>query len=319
MKRTIAITLAVLVTISGLLAACSGTENESESTTAAGLENADNVYSLDESITVTDTDGNAVTDDNGDVVTTKVQVKYDKNGIGYVIDSDGKNVTDSKGENVTITTTEYSEDEHIPTTKKHTTQAETTATTNGKEETTAKEHTTIEASKDKVPSTSESGTAVALSAEDQQKIKSMLEVPYLYSANYENADGIPTSIAKHAALWMAEREQLNTSTYASQSIVLDLFVYFGQTVVNFKTNCNNDKSCENIVYNAGMDAFKISDFENPTHSINIKKAEYLGNNNYYKITADVKGVKGKKKVVAIMQKNKLDSSLGFSVKALKWS
>lgn len=315
--------MAFLLLLSCVLCACSNNqEQEEDTTTQEGLESADNVFSLDESITVTDDKGNAVTDTNGKVVTTNVQIQYDNNGVGYVIDKDGTNVTNSKGEKVTVTTTQsenIANDDHIPTTKKQETQKQTTATTNGKEETTNSELTTLYYTEDKVPSTSDNGTAVTFSFEDQQIIKSMLEVPYLYCENYENKDGVPVELAKHAALWMAEREQLNTSVYASQTIVLDLFVYFGQTVVNFKSNCNNDTNCTNIKYYSSSDAFKITDFENPTHTVTIKKTEYLGNNNYYKITADVSGVKGKSKVVAVVQKNKLDSNLGFSIKSLKWS
>ena len=47
--------------------------------------------------------------------------------------------------------------------------------------------------------------------------------------------------------------------------------------------------------------------------------EDLGNNNFYKVTGTVSGTKKAKKVVAIIQKNRLDSTLGFSIKALKWS
>lgn len=323
MKKTIAIALALSVAVCAALSACSGNK---ENTTASpsGLGDSDNVYSLDEAITVTDEDGNAVTDENGEVLTTIVNVQYDGDGIGHVIDKDGNPVTDSSGNEVTLTTQPSTDDSNdddgkVPTTAKHTTTETTTVKPSGNENTTSSEHTTIKPENNKVPSTSATGEAVTISSADQQAIKSMLEVPYLYKASYENADGVPLILAKHAALWMAEREHLNTSNYASQSIVLDLFAYFGQTVINFKTNCNTESTCPNIKYISNSDSFKISDFENSTHTVSIKKVEYLGNNNYYKVTASVSGVKNVKTVVAVMQKNRLDSSLGFSVKALKWS
>ena len=118
---------------------------------------------------------------------------------------------------------------------------------------------------------------------------------------------------------MAEREGLNTRTYASGTIVLGLFRYFGQTVVNFKTLCNNEKDGAPITYNSGNDTFSVSGAESSTHSVTLNKIEFLGNNNYYKVTASVSGVRGISKVVAVIQRNRLDSTLGFSIKALKWS
>lgn len=324
MKKSIALILAITIVSGAVLTACSGKQEVSETTTASadGLEDIDNVNDI-QSITVTDKDGNVVTDENGDVVTTMINVQYDENGVGHVVDQNGDPVTDANGNEVTVTTEPSTEDDtedngRVPTTSKHTTTESTTVKPSGGEGTTSSEYTTINPSEKKVPTTSAIGTPVTISSADQQIIKSMLEVPYLYTQSYENADGVPLVIAKHAALWMAEREQINTSVYASQTIVLDLFAYFGQTVINFKTNCNTDTTCSNIKYVASSDSFKITDFENSTHTVTIKRVEYLGNNNYYKVTASVSGAKGVNSVIAVMQKNRLDSSLGFSVKALKW-
>ena len=138
----------------------------------------------------------------------------------------------------------------------------------------------------------------------------MLEVPYLYMASYENTDQVPISIATHVACWMLERENLNTSSFASGTVVIDLFNYFDRTVVSFKTECNSytgngATNAAPITYNSDNDTFKItSDYEAATHE--VTKAE---NGSDCKAT----------KVEAVIQKNKLDSSLGFSVKALKWS
>lgn len=324
MKKSLAIILVLVISLSAVLAACQS-KNEDE-TTQAGLENNANEFGF-EDVEVTDDDGKKVTDKNGNTVTTQVAVEYVTNKKGKVIakqiDDNGEYVTNKRGKEVTVKTTKLPETTanvpaSNPTTKKQKTTASTTNTTAENEETTEKELTTIKQNKDKVPSTSDKGRPVSFSSKDQQTIKNMLEVPYLYTQSYENAKGVPIKIATHAALWMASREGLQTATFASGTIVLDLFKYFGQTVVNFKTECNNAKN-KNISYVARNDTFTITNFEAPTHTVSITKIEILGNNNYYKVTGEVSGAKGVKKVIAIMQKNKLDSSLGFSVKALKWS
>ena len=123
----------------------------------------------------------------------------------------------------------------------------------------------------------------------------------------------------YALLEMAKREGLNTKKYASATIVLDLFNFYGQTVVNFKSSCNSkkDSGC-GIKYNKSDDSFTIKKFEEKKQSIKITDIQTLGNN-YYKVVATVSGAGSISKVNAIIQRNKLDSSLGFSIKALKWS
>lgn len=198
-------------------------------------------------------------------------------------------------------------------------EPDTTTTTvpyDGSEGTTSSE---LKDSKDdKVPNSNDKGDKVRFSAKDNTRLKDMLEVPYLYNASYENSDGVPAEIASHVAIWMAQRDGLNTTTYASGTIVLDLFKYFGQTVVNFKTNCNDNKGNADITYNTANDTFTIPKAEAHQHTVKITTTESLGNN-YYRITATVSGAGSISKVVAVVQKNKLDSSLGFSIKALKWS
>lgn len=198
-------------------------------------------------------------------------------------------------------------------------EPDTTTTTvpyDGSEGTTSSD---IKESKDdKVPSSNDKGDKVRFSAKDNTRLKDMLEVPYLYNASYENSDGVPAEIASHVAIWMAQRDGLNTTTYASGTIVLDLFKYFGQTVVNFKTNCNDNKGNADITYNTANDTFTIPKAEAHQHTVKITTTESLGNN-YYRITATVSGAGSISKVVAVVQKNRLDSSLGFSIKALKWS
>lgn len=332
MKKTTAIILSLVVLVSSVFTACTA-KNETETTTAEGIDAAVNEFGF-ETIEVTDENGEAVTDENGEVQTTDVNVEYvtDKKGntIARVLDKDGKPAKDKKGKEITVksdyevttlpadvSTLPAGQTPSVPATEK-TTKSTTMSTVKG-EDTTKEELTTLSVSKDKVPLTSDNGTAIAFSPEDQQTIKNMLEVPYLYENSYENADGVPINIAAHAAIWMAQRDNLTTNAYASGTIVLDLFKYFGQTVVNFKSKCNTDANNSKIVYVAKSDAFSISSFEAPTHSVSIESIEDLGNNNYYKVTGKVEGASRKHKVVAVIQRNKLDATLGFSIKALKWS
>ncbi|MBR3149606.1 MAG: hypothetical protein IKF64_05490 [Eubacterium sp.] len=332
--------LSLLFTISLVGCKSNGSNKENDKTSEQGLEAADNEFGL-ETVDVTDENGEVVTDKNGNPVTTEVAVEYstDKNGntIAKVLDKNGEVVTDKKGKEVTIkyktsttakskkkTTTDKADAPDKKATDKST--KATTVPTKGNEGTTAKEITTLPIDKDKVPTIKEAKNssekkAVTFSESDQQIVKEMLEVPELYNGSYDNAKGVPINIAAHAALWMAQRKGMNTKSYASGTIVLDLFKYFAQTVVNFKNQVNSDSDNDNLVYNANNDSFTISGFESKTHTVTIEKIEYLGNNNYYLVSGKVDYVKGsgKKNVYAIIQKNKLDATLGFSIKALEWS
>lgn len=188
---------------------------------------------------------------------------------------------------------------------------------------TGKELTTIEASKDKVPSTNASGKKVIFNQQDLERIAAMLEVPGLYKFSYENKDGVSAEMATHVAVWMAAREDIKGTSFPSGTVVLDLFKYYGQTVVNFKSNCNAAAKKENIYdiinYSNKDSVFTITKGEAKQQSVKINRVESLGNNNYYKVTGSVSGAKSCKKVVAVVQKNRLDTELGFSIKALKWS
>lgn len=199
----------------------------------------------------------------------------------------------------------------------------TPQTTDNKGETTGKELTTIEASKDKVPSTNASGKKVIFNQQDLERIAAMLEVPGLYKFSYENKDGVSAEMATHVAVWMAAREDIKGTSFPSGTVVLDLFKYYGQTVVNFKSNCNAAAKKENIYniisYSNKDSVFTITKGEAKQQSVKINRVESLGNNNYYKVTGSVSGAKSCKKVVAVVQKNRLDTELGFSIKALKWS
>lgn len=305
MKKVFIVLLAGIVVVTGVFAACS--KNSEEETTAQGLEaNADEVELVVE--TVTDENGEPVTDEDGNVVTTVVAKPVDDSDDGK--DSDDSDNGGNAGENV--------EEDTLAT---NPTESET-ATTKPGVSMTESSKTTEFTGKETVPSLSDTGKEVNFSEKDILIVQSMLEVPYLYTANYENAEGVPIEIATHVAIWMAEHEGSTRKTYPSSPVVLNLFKYFGQTVVNFKTKCNdtnkNSDTPAPITYNKNEDTFTISEFTSKKQDVTITKIEDLGDNNFYKVTGSVTGC-SKKKVVAIIQKNRLDTSLGFSVKALKWS
>lgn len=315
LKKNISIVLVCILVFSACFAACSSKDdNETGNTTTApeGLAAADNEYGFE-----TDEDGNTVA----------VIYEKDKKGntVAYVVDKNGNKTNKTvpvknapKNDDQQNDNTGNSE----PATKG---PEDITNPTDDEKETTSPELTTLPSNKDIVPSTSDKGTPVNFSDEDIASITNMLEVPYLYSESFENSQKLPISVASHVACWMAQREGINNSTFASGTIVLDLFKYYAQTIVDYKTLCNKYSNVDNaapITYNSTSDTFTINSFESPTHSVQITKVEFLGNNNYYKVTADIKAINKNckyKKVVAVIQKNKLDTELGFSIKALQWS
>lgn len=308
MRKAIAVVLATTIAVSVAMIGCSKSKNDEETTTKTvdGLKNNEDTFSIEEE-TVTDKNGEAVTDKNGNPVTTQVMYKEttDKKGnkIAVKIDDNGEVVTDKNKKPVTV----------------HTTKApKTTSTTAVSLPDESSTITTVAPDKDIVPKIDDSTKSASFTEDEIKVIEAMFEVPGIYTSNYENSDGVPLDAAKHAAVWMAQRENLNTKTYASGTIVLGLFKFFGQTVVNFKNNCG--KNAE-ITYNASNDTFTIPSAESAVQKVSIEKVEEYSqknNNNYYKITAKVSGC-DKSKVVAVVQKNRLDSSLGFSIKAMRWS
>lgn len=308
MRKAIAVVLATTIAVSVAMIGCSKSKNNEVTTTKTvdGLKNNEDTFSIEEE-TVTDKNGEAVTDKDGSPVTTQVMYKEttDKKGnkIAVKIDDNGEVVTDKNKKPVTVHTTK------APKT------TSTTAVSLPEESSTI---TTVAPDKDIVPKIDDSTKSASFTEDEIKVIEAMFEVPGIYASNYENSDGVPLDAAKHAAVWMAQRENLNTKTYASGTIVLGLFKFFGQTVVNFKNNCG--KNAE-ITYNASNDTFTIPSAESAVQKVSIEKIEEYSqknNNNYYKITAKVSGC-DKSKVVAVVQKNRLESSLGFSIKAMRWS
>ena len=311
MKRAIAIILATAITVCAVMAGCSDKgKKEKGSTTVDGLVNNEDVYNIDE-VKVTDKKGEVVTDKNGKPVTTQVVYKEttDKKGnvVGVLIDENGETVTNKINKKpVTIPTT-------------------TTTTTKVKPTVPTSEITTVAPEKDVVPKIDDAVKSASFNENEIKIVTNMLEVPGLFNSNYENKDGVPVNAARHAAVWMAQRDQANANTgsgkkssYPSGVIVLGLFKFFGQTVVNFKNNCGKT---EGITYNSGDDSFTVVNGEEKIQTVTIEKVEEYtqkNNNNYYKVTGSASNC-SKTKVEAIVQQNKLDNSLGFSIKAMRWS
>lgn len=333
MKKSIALIMALSVLVCGVFAACSSKktdgQNAAADTTQAGLANADTEFG-----TEINKDGKEV-----DVVYEK-----DKKGktVAYEIDKNGEKVTKSNGDYVEVPIEDDNNNNGNDNNDNNDKENGNGGNNNGgngnenlkpnpvtpqepdkKGEPTEAELTTIEASKDKVPSTNASGKKVIFSQQDLERIAAMLEVPGLYKFSYENKDGVSAEMATHVAVWMASREDIKGTSFPSGTIVLDLFKYYGQTVVNFKSNCNAAAKKENIYdiinYSNKDSVFTITKGEAKQQSVKINRVESLGNNNYYKVTGSVSGAKSRKKVVAVVQKNRLDTELGFSIKALKWS
>ena len=312
MKKGLILTLAAVVVITSVLASCTTNKGE-EASTDPNLESYDTEVGFE-------------IDENGNEVAVVYETDEDGNVIAYVLDADGnktdvtvkaKNKTKNKNKNKN----NNDDDDDTPNDLTPNPKPKDPVGTivEGVPLTSSAETTYFEG-RETVPKTSASGKQVNFSLEDQTIISSMLEVPYLYRSNYENSDGVPIDIACHVAVWMAENEGNTKSTYPSSPIVLNLFKYFGQTVVNFKTQCNEFAAGSKapITYNKSDDTFVITEYTKRVQTVKITKIEDLGNNNFYKITGDVSGC-DKKQVVAIVQKNRLESSLGFSIKALKWS
>lgn len=309
MRKAIAVVLATAIAVSVAMIGCSknGKKEDSTSTTIDGLIGNEDTYDIvDEE--VTDEKGETVTDKNGNAVTTQVMYKEttDKKGnkITVKVDDNGEVVTDKKHKPVTVATT------------KGNSSIKPTAQTTSDEP--ISEVTTVPADEDIVPKIDDKTKPAEFNNSEKEVVESMLSVPNLCNSNYENSDGVPIDVARHAAVWMAQREELNTKKYASGTIVLGLFKFFGQTVVNFKNNCGSTKE---IKYNADNDTFTIPNAESTVQTVTVNKVEEYAqknNNNYYKVTGSVSGG-DKTKVVAVVQKNKLDNKLGFSIKAMRWS
>lgn len=352
LKKSLLIIISVVLVLSFIFTACSAKNKKAdkkvENTTATenNLENKDTEFGF-ETEEVTDKDGKSVTDKDGNKVTTEVAVVYKKDSKGndyaQKLDANGKGATKKNGSEVTVKSTTKKEpnnttakssdnQEDKETTKKsnatsttapsQTIPDKTTATTKAGVELTDKKETTEFDDNEEVPKTDATGKEVSFSKADQEIIASMLEVPYLYKASYENSEGIPISTAVYTAVWMQQREGATAtgskSPYASNPVILNLFKFYANTVVNFKTKCNDIENTP-ITYKSDKQQFFISSFPDKKQSVVITKIEDVGNNNFYKITGNVTNAEKITKVVAIIQKNRLEPTLGFSIKALKWS
>lgn len=282
-----------------------------------------------------DSDGNGVTNKKGKPVTVKTTApkttaKTDSqnangnanggNNSGNSADSNNNGGNNSGSGTGNSGNTGGSENQGTTTT---TTTEKTTATTKKNIPITKDAYTTkFEGEKEIVPKTSDTGEEVNFDEKDQEIIASMLEVPYLYKASFEHSQGIPIETAVYTAVWMSQRDNAtatgDNSPYDSNTVILNLFKYYGNTVVNFKTKCNGISDTP-IKYKSSTNSFYISEFPEKQQTVKITQIEDMGNNNFYKITGTVKNADKVKHVVAIVQKNRLEPTLGFSIKALKWS
>lgn len=310
LKKILVLSLCVILIAAFTFAACSKknddktTTNSKDTTVQAGdLENNNNEYGL-ETEDVTDKDGKTVTDAKGKAVTNKK---------GKPVTVKAETTKKNKTSRVNADTTGSAK-----TTAKETKPVKVTGTTKKNVPATKSDDTTAFDGMETVPKTSATGKEVNFSKEDQQIIANMLEVPYLYLESYENSNGVPINIAAYTAVWMAQHDGGTASTYPSSPVVLNLFKFYGQTVVNFKTQVNKVNSTP-IKYNSKNDTFSVSKYPKKKQTVKITKIEDLGDNNFYKVTGKVSKADGVKEVQAVVQKNKLDSTLGFSIKALKWS
>lgn len=334
MKKAFALSLCVIMILTFTLVACSKNDDDGEPTTApkstaqaSDLDNSGDEYGV-ETETVTNDRGKAVTDKKGNKVTTDVAVVYkkDKKGKTYAqkIDKNGNAVTKKSGKPVTakiestVATTAKTTSTKKFTTGNTTKAPKLTGTTNKKAELTKTADTTKFDKSETVPKTSATGKEVNFSKSDMQIVANMLEVPYLYLENYENSDGVPIKIAAYTAVWMAQHDGGTADTYPSSPVVLNLFKFYGQTVVNFKTQVEKFSNVP-IKYNKKNDTFTVKEYPKKKQTVKITKIEDLGDNNFYKVTGKVSGAGDVKQVEAVIQKNKLDSTLGFSIKALNWS
>ena len=312
MRKAIAVVLATAIAVSVAMIGCSknGKKEDSTSTTIDGLIGNEDTYDIvDEE--VTDEKGETVTDKNGNAVTTQVMYKEttDKKGnkITVKVDDNGEVVTDKNKKPV-----------KKPIKNNKNNNKNEDKKDDAVDDIPENEIVEVDPSDDIVPKIDDKTKPAEFNNSEKEVVESMLSVPNLCNSNYENSDGVPIDVARHAAVWMAQREELNTKTYASGTIVLGLFKFFGQTVVNFKNNCGSTKE---IKYNADNDTFTIPNAESTVQTVTVDKVEEYAqknNNNYYKVTASVSGG-DKTKVVAVVQKNKLDNKLGFSIKAMRWS
>lgn len=327
MKKSVALVLAVLTAVSCVFAACSGKKTEEEEN-KVGLDSSYNEYGYETS---------EVTNENGEKVTTEVAVEYeedeDGNKVAYVLDKNSKRVTDKNGKEATIKPSTTKKSSNKGKTTKSKEEMTTDSPKNEVAKTTAKNSidetspTTATTKTNEPDTTGEDGNQVKVSSEDVKIIQDMLSVPYAYNYSYDFGKEVPAGLARHVAVYMASKESFNSNIYKNGTVALNLFKYFAQTVVGFKNKCNNTASDDDngftpgpITYDSKTDTFTIYEFEKATHSISITSVKEIeGNGNYYRVFADVDGAKGVSKLEAVIQKNKLDSRFGFSIKALKWS
>ena len=293
-----------MLVISVCFAACKGKDKdkdntESTTTTKApeGLEQYDTQYEL-----TTDEDGNAILVVSGD------------DGLLHEVDENGKKTgrtfkpkdSDNSGSNSTQGNKDDNNSGGGGTPPAQKGPNDITNKTEDVKETTGSNLTTLPSKEDKVPKTTDKGTPVQFSDKDIATLTNMLEVPNLYVSSFENSQRLPIDVATHVANWLYCRND-TSKIVNSSGVILSLFNYFAQSVVEFKSRCNGIENTV-VTYDSSSDEFTIKECENK---------------NYYKITATVEEVNNSgcnyDEVVAVVQKNMLNMARGFSIKALKWN
>lgn len=114
-----------------------------------------------------------------------------------------------------------------------------------------------------------------------QIVANMLEVPYLYLENYENSDGVPIKIAAYTAVWMAQHDGGTADTYPSSPVVLNLFKFYGQTVVNFKTQVEKFSNVP-IKYNKKNDTFTVKEYPKRSKQLKSPRLKTLATTTFIK-------------------------------------
>ena len=136
--------------------------------------------------------------------------------------------------------------------------------------------------------------------------------------SYKKYDGKPVTAEQLSSILEAGRLAPTAKNLQEQHIYVVQSAE-GLAKIDKLTPCRYGAPTVLVVAFNKDSVFTITKGEAKQQSVKINRVESLGNNNYYKVTGSVSGEKSCKKVVAVVQKNRLDTELGFSIKALKWS
>lgn len=291
MKKTISIILVFTMALLAVFASCKKSENDpghSSSNTSDSIQND----------TVTDIDADEISAAGGTAATGSDTASAGGSNTSGGKSDAGKSSQANTG--VTNPNDYTTPDGQEITTRKHDNSLATTSP----EFTTGKDVVTV-------PKTTAKGTQVDFSDRDIQNLQYMIGMQGDAAMSYENSEGIPIELACQIALSMSSGE---TNSPAGQ-VSLNLFTYFGQTVVGFKTKCTAANS--GVTYISSSETYRFSE-KASSAAVYLNKFYDLGRDNFYKATGTITfSNKEKKNITVIIQKNKLDKNYGFSVKAQK--